>query len=284
MSNLIVNYQQELEYRNCHKKEIQLYELLHRRNLKCIPNFYGALTDDSREVFVLLLEFLKYNELQLFNSENNPEKWSTATIRNVIKMIHDVHRQLSLLEPTEIPKELTVFEPWKARDLYVKLAEIIIKEYRDHPNQQWQNYTGRLLQFMDELKTEHDAIRISKTIIHNDFNPRNITIRQDGSVCIYDWELAVIDFPHRDIVEFLSFVLPESFDAEVLRKLLDFHYSLQPRVTPRDAWKRAYSFALKEYLVTRVSFYLTGRIILEFEFAERIFLNAFRMFEIIEDW
>src|SRR5262249_6148927 len=49
-----------------------------------------------------------------------------------------------------------------------------------------------------------------RTLIHNDFNPRNIAIRRrEGrlSLCAFDWELATIGAPQRDVAEFLCFVL-----------------------------------------------------------------------------
>ena len=50
-----------------------------------------------------------------------------------------------------------------------------------------------------------------RTLIHNDFNPRNLCLRQtDGGLrlCAYDWELATLQVPQHDLAELLCFVLP----------------------------------------------------------------------------
>ena len=50
----------------------------------------------------------------------------------------------------------------------------------------------------------------TSTLIHNDFNPRNVCLRQTGAgftLCAYDWELATVGAPQRDLAEFLCFVL-----------------------------------------------------------------------------
>ena len=50
------------------------------------------------------------------------------------------------------------------------------------------------------------------TLIHNDFNPRNVVLRAttDGlRLCAFDWELVGIGLPQRDLAEFLCFVAGE---------------------------------------------------------------------------
>lgn len=67
----------------------------------------------------------------------------------------------------------------------------------------------------------------SLTLIHNDCNPRNLCLRKsDGRkhrTCLYDWELATLDVPQRDVVEFLGFVLPPSSSLDTRLELIDFY-------------------------------------------------------------
>ena len=274
LADLIFQYRDVPEYRNCHKKELLLYSLLHEKGLHCTPELFGIKTDEAREIYIVLQEWLDYQELSVINSENQPGCWSKENIGAAIRAISEVHEVLSDSPPACIP----VFEPWKAAPLYHKFARIIEKEYADGP---LHPLALRLSGFIDELEAEHGKVSIRKTIIHNDFNARNVAVRKNGSICIYDWELAVQNFPQRDGVEFLSFALPEDFSACDYKDYLRFHCSLQGGAD-WAAWKQAYLYALKEYLVTRVSFYLTGRILLDFEFAERIFRNTFRMIDLLE--
>ena len=153
----------------------------------------------------------------------------------------------------------------------------------------------KLLLYLDQFEDAHNLLKIPKTIIHNDFNSRNIAIRKGNSTiiseldqipCIYDWELAVVNIPHRDIVEFLSFVLVDGFQLEDLNHYLSFHFNLYKgfaaSYTEQD-WKQGYIYALKEYLVTKVSFYEVAGIHARYAFSERVLKNSFRMLEILSE-
>lgn len=279
LADYIFEYNQMLEYNLCHVKEIILYDLLRNNSQKCMPEFYGHMVDKKREIYLLLFEKLDYSKLTLLNTENHPEKWTDINVRSTIKTINDVHCLFAANSKFEIPSQITMFEPWNSIPLYERLAAIIVKEYEGFP---WSCLTSKLFDFILELKTTNENIQINKTVIHNDFNPRNICIRTNGNVCIYDWELSVINFPHRDIVEFLSFVLVDSFEEQELENHIKYHYAIQKTNVEWNEWKKAYIYSLKEYLVTRVSFYMVGRVLMDYEFAVRIFLNSFRMIDIIE--
>lgn len=69
------------------------------------------------------------------------------------------------------------------------------------------------------------------TLIHNDCNPRNICLRKSERTseeekhrtCLYDWELATLDVPQRDVVEFLAFVLSPSSSQDARLELINFY-------------------------------------------------------------
>jgi hydroxymethylglutaryl-CoA reductase (NADPH) len=134
------------------------------------------------------------------------------------------------------------------------------------------------------LTLEHEAstIRVPKTIVHNDYSPRNIAIRDDGQLLVYDWELAVLNYSHRDIVELLSFVLPQDFTEEQLIAYLRYHYQSQADlgITWED-WLPVYTYALKEFLVTRVAFYEVAGIIVKYDFSAHILYNALKMLKLL---
>lgn len=276
LADLLFKYRNILEYKNSHLKEIRLYELLYKNKKCCSPKFYGSYENPTREAFIIAQEFLNEDNLFLFNTENQPEFWQENHIKTVIETINNVHQTFANLD--EIPNEIERFEPWKAAPLYHKFAAIIALEYDDT---EWRDLPLKMTGFIDELQPLHDALNLPKTIIHNDFNTRNIALRKDGRACFYDWELAVIDVPHRDIVEFLSFVLPLDFDKKTLLKYLKFHYDLQTEKYTWADWKAGYVYALKSFLVSRVSFYMTGKIIVDYPFAERVFLNGFQMIDFL---
>ena len=119
-------------------------------------------------------------------------------------------------------------------------------------------------------------------IIHNDFNPRNSGIRSSGEACIYDWELAVKNIPHRDIVEFLEFTLEPDFEPNELKDYLEYHAKLWQKETNNSDWMNGYIFALKEFLVCRMSFYKAAEILMKLKFPDRVINTCFAMINQIE--
>src|SRR5260221_8786615 len=101
-----------------------------------------------------------------------------------------------------------------------------------------------------------------QTLIHNDFNPRNVCLRSvEGGwqVCAYDWELAAIGTPMRDLAEFLCFVSPLDVGRARIVDLIDRHagrFAAGAGVpVDRAAWHAAFGAALAEILIDRLSVY-----------------------------
>jgi hydroxymethylglutaryl-CoA reductase (NADPH) len=163
--------------------------------------------------------------------------------------------------------------------LYEKLLNIIITEKSesfDHSR------LTAIINGMPHWEKEAQEINIDKVVIHNDCNPRNIAIRKNGDVCIYDWELAVVDLPSRDIVEFLSFVLLPNFTKEEMMFYLNYYAELNLKYSIKE-WMKAYRYSLKTYIATRVSFYEVSGILIKYEFSERILKVALRMSALLEE-
>lgn len=277
LSDLISIHKNHLEYSNCHLKELKISEYLHRKNFLYMPVFFGSHSDQQREIYLLLQEFLKPEGLALINSENQPATWTKNRIENALQSITTAHQHFAedlVAETLGIP----VFEPWKSVDLYRKMLTVIREEYAE---QHWDEPLLILEDFLENMQELKTSLNLPESIIHNDFNSRNVAIRIDETVCIYDWELAMVNLPHRDVVELLSFVLEEDFEPENLLGFLMFHYQLAGKNYTWETWKKGYAYALKEYLVSRVSFYLIGSVVVKYDFAERVFRNGCRMLQIL---
>ncbi len=83
----------------------------------------------------------------------------------------------------------------------------------------------------------------TRTLVHNDCNPRNISIRTPNTfpsvdpppptnsipyndprtLCLYDWELCRIDVPQHDVAEFLAFVLPPNISMARRMEFIEFY-------------------------------------------------------------
>jgi aminoglycoside phosphotransferase (APT) family kinase protein len=128
---------------------------------------------------------------------------------------------------------------------------------------------------------------LPKTLIHNDLNPRNIAFRREMGglrACFYDWELAGMGLPQRDLVEFLCFVLkPEDVERTASRYMEQHRRELERasfRVIDRGAWQEGFGLALREFLLTRLPMYA-----IVYRFRSEAFLpRAVAVWQALEAW
>ncbi len=62
------------------------------------------------------------------------------------------------------------------------------------------------------------------TLVHNDFNQRNVGVRDSGQIVVLDWELARVNTPQRDVAELLTFTLDAHTELDELLHLLAVHW------------------------------------------------------------
>ncbi|MEU3491272.1 phosphotransferase [Streptomyces massasporeus] len=129
-----------------------------------------------------------------------------------------------------------------------------------------------------------------RTLVHNDLNPRNIAVRAERAV-VYDWELATVDVPQRDVVELLASTLGPDATEEDVEHALAVHAEAVASVSPQAAalvagcdWRRGYRLALRTFLTTRLALYLAGHSQREFGFLPRLVETAFRLWHLEEPW
>jgi hypothetical protein len=100
-----------------------------------------------------------------------------------------------------------------------------------------------------------------RTLIHNDFNSRNLAFRPNGTrtACAFDWELARIGAPQHDLAELLCFVLPQGAGSDDLAFWLERHRALLSGRVGKEIdpvmWRRGFRLALNRILVERLPLY-----------------------------
>jgi len=102
-----------------------------------------------------------------------------------------------------------------------------------------------------------------QTLIHNDFNPRNIMLRGGGGVaqrlCAYDWELATTGAPQRDLAEFLCFALaPETAGDDAptwVQRYLRLLEEQTATIIDPIKWEAGFRAALCDFLIDRLAMY-----------------------------
>lgn len=275
LSDLITKYKDFLEYKNTHIKELEIPKFLNSRGFIHSPAFFGSHRNDSREIYLLAQERLFKEDLLLFDDENHPEKWDHQIIRVTISAIHQAH-QLFLDQKENYDGFVQEFDINNALELYQYLINIAVTEDSKKERE--------LQDILNSCKSESPAALLPKTLLHNDFNPRNIAVRNDGNICIYDWELAVHHYPHRDIVELLSFAMNEVTEKELIDHL-KFHHQLWggDNFLSWKEWKKGYIITLREYVLSRVLFYMAAEVVMKLKFAQRVYSNSIKMLNILEN-
>jgi len=101
-----------------------------------------------------------------------------------------------------------------------------------------------------------------RTLIHNDFNPRNVclrTVEGELRLCAYDWELATAGAPQRDLAEWLCFVLsPAATRSEVAGWIELYRLTLQRETgvsLDASAWTSGFRAALYDLMLERLPGY-----------------------------
>jgi hypothetical protein len=122
-----------------------------------------------------------------------------------------------------------------------------------------------------------------RTLIHHDFNPRNVCLRgPDETLCAYDWELATLGAPQRDLAESSA-----SCWLPCVRRAIDFwierHRRLLEEATGAaiDArtWERGFGAALLELMLNRLPMYALVHRVRRQSFLPRIVRIWRRLYE-----
>ena len=281
LADTINRYKHLLEYKDSHLKEIAVYEALNEIAYPFMPRLYGTVNRSKREIHLLIMERLVCEKMDLFNAEDTPEKWDVPTLKNIIGSIHLVHASF-LENNNKIPKieELNYMELIELYQVFIDLNR------KDYDYFELDNRFEEMNNFIANWEQNGAKPRGKLTLIHNDFNPRNVGVRKNGNPCIYDWELAVYGVPQRDIFEFLAFSLQSEINESDLLNLLKHDYNLVKSINDKGYnWNDyIYDFELSGqlFLVSRVNFYLTGSTLVNYSFIERVFKTSFSILDAIK--
>jgi hydroxymethylglutaryl-CoA reductase (NADPH) len=281
LADTINRYKHLLEYKDSHLKEIAVYAALNEINYPFMPCLYGTVNNTKREIHLLIMERLVSEKMDLFNAEDTPEKWNVSTLKNIIDSIHLVHASF-IENNNKIPKieELNYTELIELYQVFIDLNR------KDYDYFELDNRFEEMNNFIATWEQNGAKPRGKLTLIHNDFNPRNVGVRKNGTPCIYDWELAIYGVPQRDIFEFLAFSFQSEMNESDLLDLLKHHYNLVKSINDKGYnWTDyIYDFELSGqlFLVSRVNFYLTGSTLVNYSFIERVFKTSFSILDAIK--
>ena len=246
-----------------HLRERALYECRDSRLTRHMPALLGVAELDTRGGCVLLLEDV--SGATRIDSTDRAPWWRPDEIDVVVRDLALVHaaaagRSAALRDAPWIGFCQSAASMREMGDLWSALA--------DHAAPAFAEWGGAALpaqhrQLVDAVDEWWPVLsRGPQTLVHHDFNPRNLCLREtsDGlALCAYDWELATIGAPQRDLAEFLCFVLPAdvpdaTIDTWVERHRVAFERAAGEATDPAQ-WRRGFHAAMNDLLVNRLAMY-----------------------------
>jgi len=251
-------YREQSEFKGAHARECGLYASADGALREHMPVCFGTMTEGGSTVLVLE----QVIRTVLANAVDDPSRWTRDCTEAALTGIAHVHGQwwgqahaldLPALRPAVDagPEALAWWDALSAhavRWLWPWLGPAACAAHE---------------RLVDRFAaTRGWMAKQPLTLIHGDFNPRNLAIRHTAlgpRLCAFDWELAGIGLPQRDIVELLCFALdPERGEQEAPRYLEFARLALQ-RAVRRDItaawWHAGVRAALADFGVTRLPMY-----------------------------
>jgi thioester reductase-like protein len=248
----------------CQERELVVYELGEPRLERFMPRCYGTHRDTGAGVWTLVLERLAAAERPL--TAHGGDSWSDANIGAVVRDVAEIHaiwyRDSSrLAERACLRSSHDSAQLLRRRPLWEALRQYSSPRLLSWTGSPFQARYDELLAAPERWTKPLSAQR--PTLIHNDFNPRNLVVRsaaEGPTLCAFDWELATLGPPQRDLAEFLCFVVRPEHGLADFSHWLGTHRRLlsQASGVPIDArsWAQGFAAALDHFLVERLSMYV----------------------------
>jgi thioester reductase-like protein len=253
-------FRDDLGFTRSHHRELALYAHPDERLRRNSPHAFVVERDDESRRWLLVLESVE----EATPTAGGSGPWPNPDIEAALQGLAEIHavwyeRLPSPAEEAWLPPTRPAARMEEMKPLWSALA----RHAREH-SPAWRD--GALADLHQRLAESMDwAVTLDAlpaTLIHNDFNPRNIVIREIGGVrrlCAYDWELARIGVPQRDLAELLCFVLPASVPRATVAYWMDRSRRLLQSQTGHsiDAgyWDRGFRASLCDLLVDRLAMY-----------------------------
>jgi len=277
-----------LGFARCHERELALYELDEPRLRRHTPACHGTLRDLENGVWSIALEYVATTPQTDVDLAYGG--WSQPQIAAAIRGMSQIHaiwyRQETRISALHwLAPEMTVDRAVQMTPFWRRLAT-----FADRHFSSWLDRSLSPIQFelIESLADWWPRLNAQpRTLIHNDFNPRNLVLRESEggyALCAFDWELATIGPPQHDLAELLCFVSHEETGRADLERRVDGHRRALELATglpvDRDAWREGFLLSLQDLLINRLSMYTVIHRFKRQPYLPRVIRNWLRLYEI----
>jgi hypothetical protein len=283
-------HREHLGFRGCHLRELALYAQSDPRFRRHVPEVYGVHQDKEREIYLLLLERLLDGEL--LDSAADPGGWTPEHLERALEGLGELHalwyrREEELLSQEWLGSPPSARGMIESAPLWAAMAEHAAQELEDELGGELLDLHLSRVETVERWWREIESL--PRTLIHGDLNPRNVAFRRgpDGpTLFAYDWELATLHLPQRDLVELLAFILPSSVELPEVRRYSEVHRRALERhsgyAIDADEWWWGADLALRDFRIHRFAQYCVAHSERQYRFLTRVHGTLRRMEELME--
>ena len=267
-------YGAQSEFAASAQRELALYAGASGALRRHMPVYFGAI--EVRGTPMLLLERLRGTAL--IDSVDTPALWSPACVQAALEGAARIHAQW--LGREQDLAGLHVHPSGAAAD--PAAAERWLAALSRHAGSWVRQWLGDAAARAHARLAADGGLRLQaasklpRTLVHHDFNPRNLALRTTPlglRLCAFDWELAAYDLPQRDLVELLCFVLTPENTAQATGYLEYARLALERasrRAFDARAWHSGVRIALADFGARRLPMYFIAHCFRPQGFLERV--------------
>lgn len=270
-----------------HARELAIYAQTDPRFVRHTPAVLAAVADPSTDTWWLVLEHI--DDAVLIDSADRRDAWTADRLELAVQGMAALQaiwygREPELREMPWIGNVPSADSVNAASELWTALAGHASAAFSSWADPDIGDIQRRLIA---DIPRWWPLLRQSpQTLIHHDFNPRNICIRGTGvdtRVCAYDWELATIGAPQHDLAELLCFVLPPDASGADIDSWIERHRRGLARhtgsVIASSVWRDGFRAALYDLLINRLAMYALVNRIARQTFLPRVLQAWFRLYQ-----
>ncbi|MEO5898021.1 MAG: thioester reductase domain-containing protein [Vicinamibacterales bacterium] len=284
-----------------HQREIAIYRQTDWRVTRHVPRVLGTLSEESSGTWMAVLEDV--STAAVVNSADRTELWRPAEIGAAIDGLAALHsvwlgRDAELRRTRWIGHVPNTCSMTEMTGLWTALAGHAAPYFAGWADPDIAQIHERLVK---EVEAWWPALEAGpQTLIHNDFNPRNICLRRAPSgrggrnrgelrLCAYDWELATLGAPQRDLAEFLCFVLTDTNVGDapswIERHRLALEREAGVSIDPHQ-WTQGFRSGVYDLLINRLATYAVVHRVRRQSFLPRVVATWRILYELfpLKEW
>ena len=288
---LFETFYPQLEFTGSHERELAIYEMEDSHYRKYLPTCYATHRDSSTGRSALLLEYLPEAKGEGQSYEMFISGTGLSAVLNGLAEIHSVwyDREPELTNQTWLNPRLDSVQMEEMSALWRALANFAGKWFRQWCGTEITSIQEHLVETLPWWWTRLHGM--PATLIHNDFNPRNIILRTGESspqLCVFDWELAAVGAPQHDLAELLCFIWKPEMSAESLAEIVDTHRQALSNASGQNIdnaeWREGFALSLRHLLLNRLATYTLIQHFRPLEYLPKVMQNWMQLYRLTSYW